>query len=948
MQIISKIFLFFISLICLFFLVFFTFITPSYDEEIKNRYQVTQTGIYEISWELTHYNIEKITSSWESTQLKMYNLSIWNNIYFYDGFIEIDTNNNIILWGWTYYFDINSLNFDRTINIDWSTIQPQWPGWFIVNTQHKVQKSIYSISSKVAIQLFDKKISEEESTLVDLYPNMFLMYNPSLNKQIINADLLRIQNVQYLDMINSPLYFEAINDNWEKYQDLHTNIKKYVFFQKEKDYNFIKNIFSFKKYQENKAKTIFIQLSKNNFYNFPWESYIIKYYSYFLNKEKKKIYYKNLILKELIGIINSKNKNVNQNNFNENIKILKELNNLEYQEIKDTINFYYENILLSQKQSPQLLTDITKLVAKLENKDLTINFDSLITLRSIYWKYHNWDITSFHKSLNIFIDQYKIQMNMSIYDENHRIHNYFLFYLKNILVADFSKVKDHNEIITLFNKYTEIKSVFIEKWNDVTKKTALFDNASLLKVFVNITKLNFFEKERDDKDLLVPLKPAWITNENYWILHKNLSSLLSFYKNNQYFIKDSSNRKDKILSLNYDKYSTELEEYFLALNNYNDYLLKYDDIWDLLPVGSTEELGLDKLDAILFLKQFNWVSSIDTDIQIRDYSYCLQPIEEYDTPITNIKDWYCYKIGNLSISWFIFSFILTPSEGNTITYLKYIDREWKEISLNINYQMDQLKEDMMKQYQRSQSSEKDQYDFSKFFNNNFINKNLIIDDIVVIEEKIDPFTPPKSNDSFQIRKLKTTLLWKNGYLEKIRSILPISYDYLIVLREDNEYKINIFPTNFELSIKWASSVNKFFGKFQWIYSYGTDLNDNTFKESSILIFDKNDRKNSSFLLNQTAININWEFTILETEEVLTKLLFPFAKIENIYITIYEKFPVNDFTMTYNIEKNTVSYDTKNTYKFVYNMEWLVDIYENNSKIDSIVYNKLSTYLKNIK
>jgi hypothetical protein len=52
---------------------------------------------------------------------------------------------------------------------------------------------------------------------------------------------------------------------------------------------------------------------------------------------------------------------------------------------------------------------------------------------------------------------------MSIYDENHRIHNYFLFYLKNILVADFSKVKDHNDIITLFNKYTNIKSVFIEK-----------------------------------------------------------------------------------------------------------------------------------------------------------------------------------------------------------------------------------------------------------------------------------------------------------------------------------------------------------------------------------------------------------------------------------------------------------------------------------------------------
>jgi hypothetical protein len=32
---------------------------------------------------------------------------------------------------------------------------------------------------------------------------------------------------------------------------------------------------------------------------------------------------------------------------------------------------------------------------------------------------------------------------------------------------------------------------------------------------------------------------------------------------------------------------------------------------------------------------------------------------------------------------------------------------------------------------------------------------------------------------------------------------------------------------------------------------------------------------------------------------------------------------------------------------VYNMEWLVDIYKNNSKISSIAYNKLTAYLKTI-
>jgi hypothetical protein len=262
--------------------------------------------------------------------------------------------------------------------------------------------------------------------------------------------------------------------------------------------------------------------------------------------------------------------------------------------------------------------------------------------------------------------------------------------------------------------------------------------------------------------------------------------------------------------------------------------------------------------------------------------------------------------------------------------------------------MDQLKDDMFIQYQRSQSSNKDQYDFSKFFSNNFINKNWTSKkNNPNVVEKIDPFTPPKSSDSFQIRKLKTTLLWKNGYLEKIRDLLPILYDYLIVVRENDEYNISIFPTNFELSIKGQSVTNKFYWKFQWTYSYGTNVSNNTFKNSSILIYDRNNRINSTFLLNETAINLNWEYPILNTEEILTKLLFPYGKIENIYNTIFDKFPVNDFTITYDIKDNIITYDTKKSYLFVYNMEWLVDIYKNNTKIDSITYNKLSTYLKTL-
>jgi hypothetical protein len=100
---------------------------------------------------------------------------------------------------------------------------------------------------------------------------------------------------------------------------------------------------------------------------------------------------------------------------------------------------------------------------KINNIDNQYKYPSLITLRDIYEKYHNLDTKKFHKDLNIFINQHEIEMNMSIYDENHRIHNYFLFFLQNILIADFSTTDDHNTLITLFTKYLEIKNIFIEK-----------------------------------------------------------------------------------------------------------------------------------------------------------------------------------------------------------------------------------------------------------------------------------------------------------------------------------------------------------------------------------------------------------------------------------------------------------------------------------------------------
>lgn len=951
MQLITKFILFIVSSLCLFFLIFFTFIAPSSNNTISIDYESTQTGTYLISWDNNSYNIsllenQDLSHSWS---LKIRNLSLWNNIYFKKGTIEEKWSDEIHLWEWIYYFDINSLNFNKNIFIEWAQVTTHWPWDFIINTDHSIQKSIYSLSSKIELNLFQSIDNPTEWTLLDIYPNMFVMYNPTLNKQIINADLLRVQNVQYLNMINSPIYNNIVDDQWIISHELHKDIKTYLFFNNENNFNFIQEVFTFKEYKHNLYSQQFSLLSKNDFYSFPGEKYINQYYSYFQNKEKKKIYYKNIILRELISIINSSSSNDTEkiNSILKNLKILEEQYPLEYVTILETINYYYENILYSQESSASLILKFSQLNKKINNDTSELRYSSLLLLRNIYTNYHNNDIETFHENLNIFIDQHRTEMDISIYDDNHRIHNYFLFFLKNILISDFSKVEDHNNIVLLFQKYLEIKDIFIEKWNDVTKKTALFDNAELLEVFINITKLNFFETKLDDKWLLILLDPAKITNSNYKILSDNLNLLLDFHIKYQYLLENSSNRKDSILTESYQKNSQDLKEYFLALNDYNQYLLQYDTAVITPEFITSKEEGLQLTTAVEFLQQFIWVSSLDTIVEIRDYWYCIQPILANDVPITNSKNGYCFKIENLIISWFNFSFILNSNESNTISNLSYINTQWEKFNISTNYVMDIIKEDLSRKFLSVQDKEKDKYDFTRFFINTFIN----IQDLETIDTAIEDINNPNEfiapisdSDTLQVRKLKQALLWENSYLKKIRDFLAITYDHLITTRVDDIYIVNIFPVDFNLTVTDWFLNNKFKWKFSWQYLYWSQDKDNIFKNISLLLIDPLVRDSYSFLLNKTSININWEILTKDIQELITKILFPYNKIEKIYYNLFEKFPNQNISLNYQLDTNQMNFELSNNYTIIYDMESQVEIYENNNKLISISYDRLLNYL----
>ncbi|MGB2110617.1 MAG: hypothetical protein ACPHY8_01465 [Patescibacteria group bacterium] len=66
--------------------------------------------------------------------------------------------------------------------------------------------------------------------------------------------------------------------------------------------------------------------------------------------------------------------------------------------------------------------------------------------------------------------------------------------------------------------------------------------------------------------------------------------------------------------------------------------------------------------------------------------------------------------------------------------------------------MDKIKEKLDEEYKTSQSDERDKYDFTKFFTNNFGDRVQVVD-VIEDDEGID-LTPPVVNEALPVEILK--------------------------------------------------------------------------------------------------------------------------------------------------------------------------------------------------
>jgi hypothetical protein len=129
--------------------------------------------------------------------------------------------------------------------------------------------------------------------------------------------------------------------------------------------------------------------------------------------------------------------------------------------MKEVILYYYKNILISQKSNTNIVVDFSDLYNQMNGKKYDFKYHSLINLHNIYEQKISRTPTSFNVKLNNFVDSYAKELNMNVFDGEHKKYTYFLYFITNILLNESDNIDDYNSFVQIFETYVQISSKFI-------------------------------------------------------------------------------------------------------------------------------------------------------------------------------------------------------------------------------------------------------------------------------------------------------------------------------------------------------------------------------------------------------------------------------------------------------------------------------------------------------
>lgn len=773
-----------------------------------------------------------------------YNLNNVDNVYFnISEKSDFTLNNNIFkLSKWLFLFNLYDLSTDYKIVWNWFTLKPISPWIFFMDLNDENNLKIFSIDSLLDMELLDLK-DNSVSNQLKIYPNIWVKFNPKRNALVKNTDFLRTQLLVNFKYFPNKLFVNnKINIDWIS--------KAYSYYDKE-SLDFLSSVFEYEYLSDQDFRDNAKILSSTTV---SWLKYIEKYYTFFLNDNKKIIYLKNKIIDNLNSLYYSKSKfeELSQE-FRQDFESLKSLDSNEYEKFKSILDHYYKLSFVNKNIETKDLSLSYLEVLKIYNNKNTKLLKSSFYLNSIF-SLSNSSKNNLNEQLYLYIDALfeenwiilKMEDRKITFNEKNLSNVYLLqnlaFYIKNIASnnLEIKTVWDFDNYIELFEYFYVINKSLDLVNKDVNIETNIVEFYDFYSWTVKNIRELFFKKDLSDKWLLVLEKKDY-SKKSLLELNNLMSNIFKYYKSNEEFLSD----KNKIIWLSYQRVNKSFEQYYLAISNYNEYIITYDKttstlFWSDTIYSQQQEQVVSKENLLKYLKKFVWFDLENLKVKIIDENY--------------------YEISSIYINGIEFSFDIYPKRLNMLTNIRWA---WLEKLKNSSYELDTLELEYEELAKNSDWDSK--YDFSYFFINTFFannNWNIKVDfnneTQEIVEDKI-----------ITIFK-RDRLFWSKWDFNILKPELTFNYRDVVVELKDNNYDINLKNWKYLANLNIENTSFSLEVIIDWKYNFEK----HSFENLSIKLIDKewSDDSNIQYLLWWKTIKIPWVIKTVDFKKEFEKIL----------------------------------------------------------------------------
>lgn len=841
----SKIISSFLTVFVIFVISFLTFSSTSWTQlDCYSKFNIPKEWTFSIlkdkKWEFKEFEVSK------NSQIFMNRFNYIDKIFYSKkwSYIKNQNSNNISfkVWKGKYFF---LFAYPRKYEVSWSgfNLSFTWPIKLYINSENINSIDIFSVNNITELTLL-WLIDNKLKTKVYIYPHMLFTFDLNLNKILNNSDLYRITQLNSIFYVNQSLYLNS--SSLEKIPNL--------------DNYFFKSVLTYSN-SEFINNNIDDSILKENFNSMTYD-YIKKYFSIFINDNKKVAYYKDLIYMNLLKIyMSSKNSNNIYSDTENYFNKLKELNQNEYNNMVKILIYFKSKFL-----SDNLLKNIEK----------EIKYDKILwwvlwfqkqewnyMLYYIFNLYDLWKKDSFFKWIVSFSDDFlwynwlKIEEDKLLwYNDSKNIKlGYYISFLENLIRSHLIDSFDNDKIkwiIEIFNEYSLLSTNIYSNWKVDSKKTAMVLHLNLLRELSEYIRNTFFEKDLERSVMLVKKQNINIDNDTISLLDEGYNNLLNFFNDNK-LVFDENSEKGNLYLKEYEFISSIFLDYLSALKDYDKYKA---DKWKFNPdilKPEEEKIVYTVNDITNYLSEFNWVDKKSINVKTDDIGHIFGV--------------------SLNIWWKDFSFDLYPYDNYL---LKNIYIKW--VKKNFSYPLGIIKEQIDKKIKSSNPEDKNLNDFKNFFVNTF----LKIKDNKPIDLYIEIDTPlPKDSTEILVFK-RDKLLWENWEFYVLKDFSQIGMNNIIVSGTDIKLKDANFFFTFS---KWGNNSSSSY----WAYlTSDYIIKDHYFNNIKLKIYSWDRNVEQFWLWKEKYISIVWNLGILSLRDFLNNLLTYYNNIVFVNNTLWEK------------------------------------------------------------